>query len=243
MRARFEWTSKEERQSIVDEAVGLLERVGMDFGHGDALETLAEAGAEVDRERGVARIPTHLVEEALALCPREILLAGATPAHDCLLGEGVAHFTNSGSPPQALDFETGVRRSSTLDDLGKATMLLDTACTAIMWAICTATDLPESRRMLAELIPMLSWTQMHVQHEVEGRWQLEAFKRMGEVAGDDPRSRPRLSIVCCTSSPLHAHSELLDTSTDVVAMGYPVVVLPMPIGGATAPLTIAGMAT
>ena len=243
MRTHVEWTTREERQSIIDEAVGLLERVGMDFGHGDALEALAEAGAEVDRDRGVARIPSRLVEEALAMCPREIILGGATPADDCLLSEGVAHFTNSGSPPQALDFETGLRRSSTNDDLRRATMVLDTACTSIMWAICTSTDLPESHRTLAEAMTLLSWTRKHVMHEVEGRWQVESFKRMAELTGGDVGTRPRLSIVCCTASPLHAHTELLDASTDVAALGFPVVVLPMPIAGATAPITIAGTAT
>jgi trimethylamine--corrinoid protein Co-methyltransferase len=243
MRTRVEWTTREERQSIIDEAMGLLERVGMDFGHGDALEALADAGADVDRDRGVARIPAHLVEEALALCPREIVLGGATPAHDCLLSEGVAHFTNSGAPTKTLDFQTGRRRTSTDDDLRKATMVLDTTCTAITWPIVSSADLPEARRMLAELITVLSWTRKHVQHEVAGRWQVESFKRMAEVAGGDPHTRPRLSIVCCTASPLRAHSELLDASTDVAALGFPVVVLPMPLAGATAPITIAGTAT
>ncbi len=243
MRTRVEWTTRQERQSIIDEAVGLLERVGMDFGHGDALEALAEAGAEVDRERGVARIPARLVEEALTRCPREIVLGGATPADDCLLSEGVAHFTNSGAPPETLDFETDRRRRSTDDDLRKATMILDTTCTAITWPVVTSADLPEARRTLGEVLTLLSWTRKHVQHEIAGRWQLESYRRMAEVAGGDARDRPRLSLVCCTASPLHAHSELLDASTDAAALGFPVVILPMPILGATAPITIAGTAT
>ena len=102
---------------------------------------------------------------------------------------------------------------------------------------------PTGERLFRELVTMLSWSRKHVQHEVEGRWQVEAFRRVAEVAGGDPATRPRLSIVCCTASPLRAHAELLDASSDVAAMGFPVVVLPMPIAGAAAPTTVAGTAT
>jgi trimethylamine--corrinoid protein Co-methyltransferase len=244
MRARIEWTTEEERERIVDAALGLLERVGMQFGEGDALTAVAEAGAEVDPERGVARLPRELVRETLAGCPRDIVLGGLAPEDDCLLTEGAPHFTNSGSPPETLDCETGLRRRSTMDDLREATMVLDAMpSTSIAWAIATATDVGEERRTLSELATLLTWTRKHVQHEIEGRWQIEPFLRMAEAAGGDLSTRPRLSIVCCTASPLHAHSELLDASTDLAAAGIPVVVLPMPIAGATAPITAAGAAT
>jgi trimethylamine--corrinoid protein Co-methyltransferase len=244
MRARVQWTTEEGQERILDAALGLLERIGMQFGEGDALAAVAAAGAPVDRERGVARLPRELVEQALHGCPRDVVLGGATPDDDCLLTEGAPHFTNSGSPPEALDMETGRRRRSTTDDLRQATMVLDAMpSTSIAWAICTATDVADERRTLAELETLLTWTSMHVQHEIEGRWQVEPFMRMTEAAGGDVRLRPRTSIVCCTASPLHAHGELLDASTDLAALGIPVVVLPMPIAGATAPITAAGAAT
>lgn len=70
----------------------LLDRVGMRFGAGDALEALAEAGAHVDREQGVARISRELVQRAIAACPREMTLGGLTPQDDCRLREDTPHF-------------------------------------------------------------------------------------------------------------------------------------------------------
>ena len=66
-----------------------------------------------------------------------------------------------------------------------------------------------------------------------------------EVGGglDAYRERPRISYVCCTSSPLGIGGELLDASIGVARHGGPVVVYPMPIAGATAPLTVAGAVT
>jgi trimethylamine--corrinoid protein Co-methyltransferase len=244
MRTCFELTSREERERIVDGAMDLLEHVGMRFGPGDALEALGEAGARVDRGKGVARIPREMVERAIAACPREIVLGGATPADDCLLTEGVPHFVNSGSPTNILDFRSGERRPSTAADLREATIVLDAMPTAsIVWALASCADLAPERRTLESLAIMLRRTTKHVQHEVDGRWQVEPLKHMAEATGGDLRERPRVSVVCCTASPLSAHTELLDASTGLAAFGIPVLVMPMPIMGGTAPLTVAATAT
>jgi trimethylamine--corrinoid protein Co-methyltransferase len=124
------------------------------------------------------------------------------------------------------------------------TAVLDAmASVDMVWCLCGVMDVPEERRLFSELEVMLAGTRKHVQHELEARRQVAALAAMAEVAGGDLRSRPRVSIVCCTASPLLAHGELLDASTDMALLGMPVVVYPMPIAGATAPLTIAGAAT
>ncbi len=130
MTLRFEWSSPAERRLIVEEALGLLERHGMRFGHGSALPALAEAGAQVDWEAGVARIPSSLVEEAVARCPREFVLGGATPEHDCAIRDGVPHFLNAGGPTVILDFRSGERRAATIRDTREATAVLDATPTA-----------------------------------------------------------------------------------------------------------------
>jgi trimethylamine---corrinoid protein Co-methyltransferase len=244
VRTTVEFTSAEERKRIVDGAMELLEVVGMRFGAGDALEALGEAGAKVDRAAGVARIPREMVERAIAQCPREIVLGGATHEDDCVLQEGVPHFLNSGTPTTILDFRTGERREGVAADLREATTVLDATPTAsIIWALVSPGDLAPERRTLEELALMLACTSKHIQHEIESRAQVELLVHMAEVAGGSIRERPRVSVVCCTASPLSAHSELLDSSTDLAALGVPVLVLPMPITGGTAPLTVAATAT
>jgi len=243
VKTRVEFTSAGERRQIVDAAMELLEVVGMRFGAGDALEALGEAGAKVERAAGVAHIPRELVERAIAQCPREIVLGGAAPEDDCVLEEGVPHFLNSGTPTTILDFRTGERREAVAADLREATTILDATPTAsIIWALVSPGDLAPERRTLEELAIMLGHTSKHIQHEIEDHAQVELLARMAEATGGDLRERPRVSVVCCTSSPLTSHPELFDASTECAMLGIPVLILPMPIAGGTAPLTVAGTA-
>jgi len=244
MTRQVEWSTPQQRRLIIDEALGLLERHGMRFGHGDALEALSAAGANVDREQGTARIPAELVERSLELCPREFVLGGATPEHDCHIRDGVPHYLNSGSPTIILDYRTGERREATTDDLREATSVLDvTPSASIVWGLVSITDRDEERAGLSALAIELAYTRKHVQHDVDYRRQVGPFLRMSEAAGGDLRTRPRTSIVCCTASPLQVHPELLDASTDLASAGIPVVVMAMPIAGGTTPITVAGSVT
>ena len=247
MRPRVSWTTGDERRLIIDEAFALLESVGMRFGACDALESLAEAGARVDREAGVARLPRELVERALAGCPREVLLAGATPDLDVLLDGSAVHFVPSGTPTRTLDDETGLVRSSTTADLRRAVIVADAMPVVdIMWAPVGAGDVPQDEMGFAEALTMLEWSGKHAQHEVTAAWELEPMLAFcAEVCGglEAFRARPRLGFVCCTHSPLGIGGTCLDVNVEMARHGAPIVVYPMPIAGATAPMTVAGAVT
>jgi trimethylamine:corrinoid methyltransferase-like protein len=206
MRPRVSWTTGDDRRLIIDEAFALLENVGMRFGACDALESLAEAGARVDREAGVARLPRELVERALAGCPREVLLAGATAEQDVVLDGSTVYFLPSGTPTKILDDETGLVRSSTVDDLRRAAIVADAMPVVdVMWPPVGAADVPEDEMELTELLTVLEWSGKHLQHEVTAPWHVEPMLAiMSEVCGglDAYRARPRVSFVCCTHSPL-----------------------------------------
>ena len=247
MRTRTTWLSKAETELIVDEAYGLLERMGMRFGPCATLDVLEAAGAVVDRAAGTARLPRELVEGALASCPRTVVLGGATPEDDCVLDGSDIHFLPSGAPTHVLDHETGEYRASTSDDLSKATLVCDAMpAVDIMWPAVTGTEVADHQRLFVDLITVLSATTKHVQHEVLETRQvapmLDLLAALGQ--GDaELRERPRVSLVCCTASPLKVEGHMLDASVEMARHHVPVLVYPMPIAGATAPVTVAGAVT
>ncbi|MEI6451796.1 MAG: trimethylamine methyltransferase family protein [Actinomycetes bacterium] len=247
MRPQVSWTTAEERRLIVDQALALLETVGMRFGACASLQRLADAGARVDRETGVARLPRELVERALAGCPHEVLLAGATTEQDLVLDGSAVHFLPSGTPTRILDDETGLVRSSTTDDLRRAAIVADAMPVVdIMWPPVGAADVPEDEMELTELLTVLEWSGKHLQHEVTAPWHVAAMlESMSELCGglDAYCARPRVSFVCCTHSPLGVGGAFLDVNIEMARHGGPILVYPMPIAGATAPMSVAGAVT
>jgi trimethylamine--corrinoid protein Co-methyltransferase len=246
MRPRVSWTTASERSLVIDQALELLDTVGMRFGPSASLEALGEAGARVDRAAGVARLSRELVERALATCPREVLLAGATEADDVLLDGSTVHFLPSGTPTDVLDAETGRVRSGTTEDVRQAIVVVDAMpAVDVLWAPVSPCDVPDDEMWFVELAAALEWSPKHFQHEVTASWHVDALTAVcRELSGslDAFHARPRLSLICCTRSPLGVGHPMLDLNVAMAGLGVPIVVYPMPIAGATAPITVAGAA-
>jgi trimethylamine--corrinoid protein Co-methyltransferase len=247
MRARMTWLSEAEKEAFVVEALGLLARVGVELRGSRALPALAEQGATVDATTGVVRLPPELVMRAVDLCPRRVLLAGATPDDDVVLDDGEpAHFCSSGCAAFVLDDETGVRRPTTLFDLQTATALLDEVPEVdVMWTTVTANDVPHEVRELVGYYAVLSESHKHVTF-VDSPSQADPLLRMIDiVAGGRQafRERPRFSTLITAASPLRIDGARLDFHAVTAAAGVPVEVYTVPMAGATAPVTVAGTIT
>jgi trimethylamine--corrinoid protein Co-methyltransferase len=244
MRAKTQWLSEAEKSAIVDQAMELLAGVGMRMAGSAVLAELAARGAAVDEATGVARLPRELVEWALSQCPRRVVLAGASPGDDVVLDDGEPfHFAPSGCVAKTLDFRTGERRASTLQDLRETTALNDELPQLdLMWLQVSASDVPLEQRELVEYFTLLTETRKHVTF-VDPPSDPAAVGRICEtVAGDLERfkERPRISTVLTAASPLQLDGPALDHHIALARHGVPVNVYSMAIAGATSPVTLAG---
>jgi trimethylamine---corrinoid protein Co-methyltransferase len=247
MRAHTTWLSEAEKSRIVDEAVELLGRVGMRFAGSKVLPLLAERGADVDEATGIVKLPRELVEWAAGQCPRGVLMAGLTEADDVLLDEGEPfHFVPSGCVAKTLDFRTGERRASTLQDLRECTALMDELPQLdIMWTQVSASDVPLEQRELEEYFTMLTETRKHVTF-VDCPGEIDAVLRICEALSGDLerfRARPRISTVVTAASPLQVDGGALDIHIALARHGVPIEVYSMTIAGATSPVTLTGTVT
>jgi trimethylamine--corrinoid protein Co-methyltransferase len=244
MRAKTEWLSETEKGLIVDRAIELLGSVGMRYAGSALLPELAERGAHVDGASGIARLPRELIEWALAQCPRRVVLGGASPADDVVLDDGEPfHFAPSGCVAKTLDFRTGERRPSTLQDLRDTTGLNDELPQLdVMWLQVAATDVPLEQRELVEYFTLLTETRKHVTF-VDPPSDPAAVGRICETAAGSMEEfwrRPRLSTVLTAASPLQCDGPALDCHVALARHGVPVNVYSMAIAGATSPVTLAG---
>ncbi len=247
MRAHTTWLNEDEKRLIVEEALDILESVGFRAARSRVLPLLADAGATVDLNAGLVRFPPDLVRAALGRCPRGFLMAAASPEHDVVLAEGRPYrFTPSGCAAKTIDYVTGERRASTLEDVRLATALNDSLPElGLMWTMVSATDVPIERRELVEYYTILRETDKHITL-VDCPSHVDAVKRIFEVLCGDLerfRERPRVSTLVTAASPLQVDGQVLDVHVAMAECGAPVKVYSMTSAGATSPVTIAGTVT
>jgi len=65
-KARVQYLSEREKDFIHEKTLEVLEKVGVAYNTPKAIDLLAEAGAPVDRDTLMAKIPWELVQRCLA---------------------------------------------------------------------------------------------------------------------------------------------------------------------------------
>lgn len=246
MRPRLRLLDEEATRRIHEGALAILERVGVRYGAPAAEALLQEAGQSLDPATRAIRLRPDLVERCLALAPRTPVLAGRDPARDVTLGQGSVHVCLDGQGTFALDRVTGARRPATLDDLVDATRLSDALESVdVYWAPVVAGDVPDGVRTLAEAATGFRYTTRHVQHEVKTPDDVPFLLEMLDALLGDrrrQRERPILSLTVCPVSPLQHEAGMTAACLEMARHFTPMCVLPMPLAGATAPVTLIGTA-
>jgi len=225
-------------------ALEVLERVGIKYENRRALRLLEEAGQEVDYEAGMARLKPDLVERCIKSTPRVITLGGRRPERDMVLDGKHLRITTNGQGTFAQDLRTGERRAGTVQDLRDSTKIghyLDVV--DYIWPMVVPADVPGPSRVLHEMYHSFAMTSKHVQHEIQLPEHVPfALQMLETLAGSREalRRRPIYSCVACTVSPLQHEPRMAELCIDLARAGIPIVVWPMPLTGATAPVTVAG---
>jgi trimethylamine--corrinoid protein Co-methyltransferase len=241
-RGRLIYLSAAEREFVHEQTARVLAEVGIGYNSPAAIELLAEAGADVDRELLRARLPWELVERCLATCPRQIRLAAREPRHDVLLGDGSLSFCSDGTGTFMLDDVTGRRSEGTAADMRQTMRLLDALPEVdYMWPPISARDLdPVTAGLEIEAIALQSCSK-HLQDEVRQVAHVAPLLEIFEaVAGGSLWERPIFSTINCTIAPLMHEREMTEATMALVKAGVPVLILPMPLTGTTGPMTVLG---
>ena len=235
--------SEEERATLHEQTLTVLEEVGVAFNTPMAMEVLEGTEAILDRDRLTARLPRELVMRCLDTAPRKLLLAAREPANDVWLGDGSVSFTSDGTATYIVDDETGERHEGSADYLRTIMRLFDALADCdYVWPTISARDLdPLTANLEIEAISFRSCAK-HVQDEVRGPEYVEPLiEIMSAVAGAPPAERPIFSTINCTVAPLAHDGAMTEASIALARAGVPIAIMPMPLMGTTAPITVAGV--
>jgi len=227
------------RQATLD----ILEKVGVQFPSGRALDLLASHGVAVDRETRVARFAPELVLDAVGRAPRRFALGARDASCDLAVGDGRTYCTTDGCGTKVFDPGEGRVRLATKADLANVTRLQDALSSiSFWWPTVGAGDCGETAQ-LHELDAGWNNTVKHLQGMVNGEREARYAVEMARaVAGGSAelRRRPVLSDLIGTVSPLMQDTDGIEAALVFAEAGVPVCFVTMPTLGTTAPATQAG---
>jgi trimethylamine---corrinoid protein Co-methyltransferase len=235
-----------EVRQIHEATLDVIENVGVKFHSQNALDVLEAHGATVDRETTVAKIPGELVERAMSTVPSSFVLGARNPEYDLPLDGEHIYISSDGCGVFSRDFEGHVRssRKEDLENCARVVQALDNVSATS--AVVSAQDCPPETRVLHEFDACTRNSEKHnIVVSIKEDWEARSLIRMAEaMAGgsEELRRRPMFTAIICTVSPLHQERFGMDLALTLSEAGIPVSFYPMPILGATGPITIAGSA-
>ncbi len=246
IRPKLEFLAPETVSRAIEEAYELLWDPGVRVHYDEALDLLADAGATVDRESRVTRIPRHLAKKALETAPSEFFLYDFDGKPTVHYGGDDVHFDPGSAAIEIADYGADQSRTPATADCENyvrvAEMLpqIDAVATSI---VCG--DVPQSMADWYRLYLLLLYSRKPI---VTGTFAIETFAIMHEllatVAGsaEELAEKPRAVFDVCPSPPLLWSDITCANLIDCARTGTPAELVSMPLMGATGPATVIGSA-
>ncbi len=224
VRPKINLLDQELLQKIVDEALLLMEKIGVFIENEEARALLAEAGAKVKKDSQRVYIPNSLVKQCLDKAPKVVHLYDREGQKAFVLGGDEVHFNPGSAAISILDSETQVLRPPKTLDLVKLTRLtdllphLDFQSTALV-----ASDVPQE---IADSYRLYIALQFSSKPVVTGTFRVESFKIMKEmltaVRGSETQLRENPGYFRCLPLPSLKWSDLTAQSLiDAARCGQP----------------------
>jgi trimethylamine--corrinoid protein Co-methyltransferase len=237
--------SPEQVERIHTTTLDVIESVGVRFPSLRALDIWEANGAHVDRDSMIVKAPGHVIEQALRLAPPTYVLSARDPSQDLPLDGNHVFVGTDGCGVAVIDIVTGERRPSRLQDVADIARVADYLQeVAFHWVAVSAQDCPATTRGLHELRAIWENSTKHAQTEsIYSQHEARAAVEMGAVIAGGRhalRSRPVLSIMQCTLSPLGQDGGSIDAALIGAEAGLPVGFMTMASCLTTGPATMAG---
>lgn len=230
---------------IADAAFDILARSGMAVYNRTARDRLRAAGAAVDEENAVVRMPRAMVEDAVASNPSSITLHGRNGSPDVVLEKSRVHYGTGGTAIYVMDPDTGQRRPSTSADVVLNARMVEELENIHLFTINVFPNEIEEQDAIDvnRFFHSLDNTTRHV---MGGVYSLAGCRQVVEMAeliaggADALRAEPFISFITLIISPFKIDDHYGEMACFLAEKGLPVVVPTEPICATTAPVTLAG---
>ena len=232
---------------ILDEAYQLLLKPGIKVNNEEARDLLASAGAQVDLETNVVKIPEQLVHRALESTPREFYLYDYEGNPKVKYGGDAVHFDPGSSGIAMLNPETLEHDTTETPHLIKLIKVAeqlsqyDAQSTAV---VCH--DVPQEIQDSYRLYLALIYSRKPiVTGAFTNKTVTEMIDMLAILAGGHGASRekPRAIFDVCPAPPLIWSNFGAGNLIALARAGVPAEIVSVPLSGAAAPVTMLGTVT
>ena len=227
----------------------VLERTGVRLYEQEAIDLVKQAGAQVS-DGNLVRIPSGLIEKAFTTVPRRVVICDrhgnrVMPIEGSgRTGAGRSFFGPGSDCLHILDHRTGDRRSPVLKDMVEGITLADALSNIdFVMSMVLPVDVPQLVADRYQMEVMLNHTTkpiVFVTTEFSGC--LDAVEMAEAVAGGAEALRQNPFVACYinVTTGLRHNQEALQKLLYLAGKGLPALYIPSGLGGATAPITVAG---
>lgn len=241
---QFSTLSISEMEDIVSSSLEVLEGIGMLLYSDEAVDLLKKAGAWVDGQ-GRVHIPSYLVKRALSTAASRIVLAGRDGSRKVVLEKDRIYFGTGSDTPFMHDPYTGERRNWKFEDVYNAARVADALPNIdFFMSHGLVSDVPAKTYDRAQFLAMITGTSKPmIITAVDGQGLRDQHQMACAVLGGEEafRANPLFGIYIEPISPLQHSAEVLDKLLYASDKGIPIVYVPAPTAGGTAPVTMAGI--
>jgi len=240
--------SDEQIERIRQAALDMLMDPGVLVKSAEARKLLAKAGADVDEETMICRIPGDIVEACLRKAPSSFTVYARDSAHDVQVSTTDVHIEPMIGRINCYDYASGEARPTTLKDVGDLIKIADAMPNyhllhsgAIMPQI---EGIPIRATHAYGYLESVRNSTKPVKATSRERIMAEDCLRMVAVVAGGEAELKRKPCTFTTDNPvapLHHDRDQVEGALLYAEYGIPIDVTSEPQAGATAPVTIAGL--
>lgn len=240
--------SQDQVEAIHDASLRLLEEIGIEFQGAAACEVLRKAGAVVEVNSGLTRIPRDLVLAALKTAPASFTLTPRNPARAVNVGGDHVSFGLVAGPPNVHDAVNGRRAGNYADYANLIRLAQSFDIIHFIGNQPTAPqELPARTRHLDCYLANVTYADRVYHCTAIGRERaLDGIDMMAISRGltrEEMAKSPGVLTIISVNSPRRFDAAMSDGLMAMAECGQAVVVTPFTLMGAMAPVSLAAALT
>lgn len=241
---RMRVLSDSQIQEIYYAACEILERTGMKIENKEAREILYSHGTKIC-EGNIVKIPTKLVEQAIRTLPERVTLANREGERKIFLEGYKSYFGCNPDNPEYYDPYTGERRPFTSKDGADLAKIIDYLPNIdFVLNACFSADVHEDvadRVIIRQMMFNMRKTIGFSCKDIESLKDIIEMAAIVAGGHEELRANPWMFHIQESISPLVHDDNTMKEIKLCAEESFPLVYYPMPMGGATAPATAAGL--